>query len=71
MQDKNLIIKHRWLGELSLVPITKDVFKTYWGFFIKFNRNKEGKILSMSANSGGTIDNFGSSLNIIFQRKER
>ena len=71
MQDNNLIIKHRWLGEVSLVPITKDVFKTYWGFFVKFNRDKDDKISSLSAYSGGTIDNFGSSLNIVFHRKAK
>jgi len=70
MKGNNLIIKHRWLGEVSLVPITNDVFKTYWGFYVKFNRDKDGKVSSLSANSGNTIANYGSTLNVIFHRKE-
>ncbi|MDE5423977.1 beta-lactamase family protein [Ancylomarina sp. DW003] len=63
VKDGNLRIKHRWIGEVSLKPISKDIFKTDWGYFVKFNRNKEGGILNLSISSGRT-------LNVVFNRKE-
>ncbi len=65
VKDENLIIQHRWIGEMLLEPITKDFFKTDggWGFYVKFNRNEDGDISSLSVNSGGT-------LNVDFHRKK-
>ena len=63
IKDGNLTIQHRWIGEVSLEPIANDVFKTEWGYFVKFNRNIKGDILSLSVNSGRT-------LNVIFQRRQ-
>lgn len=63
VKDGNLMIKHRWIGEVSLEPISKDIFKTDWGYFVKFNRNKEREILNLSISSGRT-------LNVVFNRKE-
>lgn len=63
IKDGNLSIQHRWIGEISLEPIANDFFETDWVFYVKFNRNIEGDISSLSVNSGRT-------LNVIFQRKE-
>ncbi|RLD75200.1 MAG: hypothetical protein DRJ10_15740 [Bacteroidetes bacterium] len=63
VKDKNLIIQHRWLGEITLEPIAKDFFKSGKGYYVKFNRNNDGDISNLSINSGRT-------LNVIFHRKE-
>lgn len=63
VKDGDLRIKHRWIGEVVLEPISKDIFKTDWGYFVKFNRNKEREILNLSISSGRT-------LNVVFNRKE-
>ncbi len=62
IKDKNLTIKHRWLGEIALMPAAKDFFTTEWGFYVKFNRNKKGEVINLSVYSGRT-------LNVIFQKK--
>jgi len=61
-KDEKLTIKHRWLGDIQLEPISKDFFKTDWGYYVKFIRNKEGEISKLSINSGRT-------LNVVFNRK--
>ena len=61
-KDEKLTIKHRWLGDIQLEPISKDVFKTDWGYYVKFIRNKKGEISKLSINSGRT-------LNVVFNRK--
>jgi CubicO group peptidase (beta-lactamase class C family) len=61
-KDEKLTIKHRWLGDIQLEPISKDFFKTDWGYYVKFIRNKEGEIENLSINSGRT-------LNVVFNRK--
>lgn len=61
-KDEKLTIKHRWLGDIQLEPISKDFFKTDWGYYVKFIRNKEGEIEKLSINSGRT-------LNVVFNRK--
>ena len=61
IKDKKLTINHRWLGDLHLVPISKDFFKTDWGFHAYFSRNGDGKISKLSMNSIRT-------LNVVFDR---
>ena len=63
VKEKKLTIQHRWLGEIALTAVAADFFQTGFGFYVKFNRNKEGNISSLSINSGRT-------LNVIFNRKE-
>lgn len=63
VKDENLTVQHRWLGEIPLEPVTNDFFKTDRGFYVKFNRNEDGDISSLSVNSGRT-------LNVIFHRKD-
>lgn len=63
VKEKKLTIQHRWLGEIALTAVAADFFQTGFGFYVKFNRNKEGNISSLSINSGRT-------LNVIFHRKE-
>lgn len=63
LKDNQLVLQHRWLGQKQLKPIAKDVFKTDdWRFYVKFNRNKDREISSLSINSGST-------LNVIFHRR--
>jgi CubicO group peptidase (beta-lactamase class C family) len=61
IKDKKLTINHRWLGDLHLVPISKDFFNTDWGFHVHFFRNGDGKISKLSMNSSRT-------LNVVFDR---
>jgi hypothetical protein len=63
VKDEKLVIQHRWIGEISLTAVAADFFQTDFGFYVKFNRNKEGNISNLSISSGRT-------LNVIFQRKE-
>lgn len=63
VKEKKLTIQHRWIGEITLTAIADDFFQTDFGFYVKFNRNKEGNISYLSINSGRT-------LNVIFHRKE-
>lgn len=63
VKDEKLTIQHRWLGEIPLEPISDNIFKTDWNYFVKFLRNKEGDVSGLSINSGRT-------LNVHFERKE-
>ena len=63
VKDEKLTIQHRWLGEISLEPISNNIFKTDWNYFVKFLRDEEGNISGLSINSGRT-------LNVHFDRKE-
>ena len=63
IEDEKLIIEHRWIGKIDLEPITKDVFKAGWGWYLKVERTKEKKITGFNINSGRT-------LNVFFQRKD-
>ncbi len=63
VKDEKLTIQHRWIGEIVLEPISIDFFKTDWGYYVKFIRNKEGKISGLNINSGRT-------LNVFFQLKD-
>ena len=63
VKDEKLVIKHRWLDDITLEPITQDLFKSDWAFNVKFVRNETGEILGFSIYSGRT-------LNVFFKRKE-
>jgi CubicO group peptidase (beta-lactamase class C family) len=63
LKDGTININHRWLGEISLEPVSNDFFKTNMGFYVKFNRNRKGDISNLSVSSGRT-------LNVIFNRKQ-
>ena len=63
VKDKQLIVKHRWLEDIILEPIAKDIFKTEWGYYIRFMRNAKEEISGLSVNSGRTLD-------VYFQRKD-
>ena len=62
LKDEKLTINHRWLGAITLEPVTHDLFKTDWGYNVKFVRNAAGEISGLSMYSGRT-------LNVFFQRK--
>jgi CubicO group peptidase (beta-lactamase class C family) len=61
VKDKKLNINHRWLGNLSIEPISKDFFKSEWGYYVKFARDNDDNISGLSIYSGRT-------LNVFFQR---
>jgi len=61
--DDKLIIKHRWLNDITLEPIAPDLFKTDWAYYVNFVRNKKGKLSGLSIYSDHT-------LNVFFQRRE-
>ena len=63
IKDDKLTIKHRWNDDIVLDAISKDSFKTDWGYFVKFIRNPEDEISGLSINSGRT-------LNVVFHRRE-
>ncbi|WP_191860213.1 serine hydrolase domain-containing protein [Hanstruepera ponticola] len=60
--DGKLTIKHRWLGEIPLEPLTRDLFKTDWSYNVKFVRDSNQNISGFSIYSGRT-------LNVYFKRK--
>jgi len=60
LKDGTININHRWLGEISLEPVSNDFFKTDDGYYMKFNRNTKGGISNLSMSSGRT-------LNVIFK----
>lgn len=63
VKDEKLTINHRWLGDITLEPVTRDLFKTDWGYNVKIVRNKEDEISGLSIYSGRT-------LNVFFQLRE-
>ncbi len=63
IKDDQLVIEHRWLGEMALTPVTKDLFRSDWGMFVEFTRSPSGKILGFNLSSGRT-------LNVFFKRRE-
>lgn len=62
IKDEQLTIEHRWLGELVLEPVMKNLFKTSRGFYVNFTRN-ENEVSGLNINSGRT-------LNVFFQRQQ-
>ena len=53
-----LTIQNRWLGIVKLQPISKDFFQSNKDYYVKFNRDKEGKIEGFNINSERTVDVF-------------
>jgi hypothetical protein len=56
VDKRELVIQNRWLGIVKLQPISKDFFQSNKDFYVKFNRNEEGKIIGLSINSERTLD---------------
>lgn len=63
VKDDKLNIKHRWLDDIALEPVSPDLFKTEWGYMVKFLRNASDEITGFTVNSGRT-------LNVLFKRKK-
>ena len=63
VRGDRLIIQHRWLGEIGLKPITHDLFKSDWGWFLQIERTEENKIAGFNINSNRT-------LNVFFEKKK-
>jgi CubicO group peptidase (beta-lactamase class C family) len=62
IDQKQLVIQHRWLGEIRLNPISKDFFKSNWGWYLKVIRNDKKEIVGFNMSSGRT-------LNVLFKKK--
>ncbi|MTB52103.1 serine hydrolase [Lewinella sp. W8] len=62
VEENQLRVRHRWLGEVRLNPVTRDVFQSDWGWFLEFERSASGDILGFNINSGRT-------LGVFFERK--
>ena len=63
VRDDRLIIQHRWLGVIGLKPITHDLFKSDWGWFLQIVRTEANKIVGFNINSNRT-------LNVFFEKKK-
>ena len=63
IKDEKLTINHRWLGAITLVPVTRDLFKTQWGYNVKFVRNKKGELSGLSIYSGRTLNAYFKRMN--------
>ncbi|QCK15708.1 serine hydrolase domain-containing protein [Mangrovivirga cuniculi] len=61
-KDDSLVINHRWMEEITLEPVTNDLFKSDRGMSLKFARNKNGEIKGLSIYSGRTM-------NVYFQKQ--
>lgn len=62
IDNGQLAVNHRWMGQINLKPLTQDVFGTQWGLFVKFSRNEQAEINGLSVYSGRTLD-------VFFERK--
>lgn len=56
MKNDQLFIKHRWLGEIELTAISKDLFQSDWGWFLAFDRDENDLITGLHINSGRTLN---------------
>ena len=63
INNGELVIQNRWLGMVKLQTISEDFFRSNKDYYVKFVRNKEGKIKGLSVNSKRT-------LNVYFHRIE-
>lgn len=63
VKDDRLTIQHRWLGEIGLTPITRDLFRSDWGWFVAFTRSNTNDILGFNVNSNRTVQ-------VFFERKD-
>lgn len=62
IKNDKLTIQHRWLDDIALKPISKDLFKTNYNYYVKFIRNKKAELTGLSIYSNH-------SLNVYFKRK--
>lgn len=62
LKDNELFVKHRWIGEVGLKPLGKDLFRSDWGWFVEFERSDENEILGFNINTGRTV-------NVFFEKK--
>jgi CubicO group peptidase (beta-lactamase class C family) len=63
VKGDQLIIQHRWLGEVGLKPIAHDLFRSDQGWFLQIERTEENKIAGFIINSNRT-------LNVFFEMKK-
>jgi hypothetical protein len=62
VKEEELNIQHRWIGDISLKPVSKDFFSTNFGIYVKFTGDSKGEINGLSLYSGRTLD-------VYFKRK--
>ncbi|MEL6865288.1 MAG: serine hydrolase domain-containing protein [Bacteroidota bacterium] len=58
VKEDRLTIQHRWLGEIGLTPITKDLFRSDWGWLLEFERTRTSEIIGFDINSSRTLNVF-------------
>ena len=50
--DSGLVLRHRKLGELVMVPTWRDAFTVNYNFFSQFTRDRSGKVTGFTINDG-------------------
>ncbi|MEP7380363.1 MAG: serine hydrolase domain-containing protein [Gemmatimonadota bacterium] len=50
--DSGLVVRHRKLGEMLMVPTWRDAFTVHYNFFCQFTRDRSGKVTGFSINDG-------------------
>ncbi len=50
--DSGLVMRHRKLGELVMVPTWRDAFTVDYNFFCQFTRDRSGKVTGFTVNDG-------------------
>lgn len=58
LDEAELSIHHRWLGKISLEPVSKDFFRGGFGIYVVFVRDEQGKVTGFNVNSGRTLNVF-------------
>ena len=54
VEDGRLLVRHRWLGDVRLRPVSEDTFDAD-GFELRFARDSSGAITGFDVNSGRTL----------------
>lgn len=63
VKEGSLVIQHRWLGQIDLKPVTRDLFQSDRGWLVEFKRSKTNEILGFNINTHHT-------LNVFFEKKK-
>ena len=58
LKEDALSVQHRWLGEINLNPISKDLFESDWGWFFEFKRSELNEIIGFDVSGRRTLNVF-------------
>ncbi|NNK81450.1 MAG: beta-lactamase family protein, partial [Flavobacteriales bacterium] len=56
IEEDAMRVEHRWLGEIGLQPLSKDIFRSEWGQYVEFLRDEKGLVTGLSINTGRTLN---------------